>query len=149
MRQRAVVVIVAQLVEWSVVQIQSLAKFYIGHLFVYCQLYWKDDNKEKKRPRIAHLKKPNDTDRQRKIEGQNKSRRCMPTFDPFEIKVDVFDEMFAATSSATTFCEIWTSSKEISESQKKERKRQKLRITRPGLVLGLRLDINQKCTTEV
>ena len=39
MRQRAVVVIVAQLVEWSVVQIQSSANFYIGHLFVYCQLY--------------------------------------------------------------------------------------------------------------
>ena len=29
------------------VRIQSSANFYIGDLFVYCQLYWKDGNKDK------------------------------------------------------------------------------------------------------
>ena len=28
------------------VRIQSLANFYIAHLFVYCQLYWKDEKKK-------------------------------------------------------------------------------------------------------
>ena len=37
--------VVAQLIERSVVRIQSSAKFILNN--VYCQLYWKDKNKEK------------------------------------------------------------------------------------------------------
>ena len=33
-----------------------ITNFYIGHLFDYCQLYWKDENKEKEAG-IAHLEK--------------------------------------------------------------------------------------------
>ena len=51
MREGNAAAVSAQLVEWSVtmseVRIQSSANFYVGHLFVYRQLYWKDENKEK------------------------------------------------------------------------------------------------------
>ena len=39
------------------VRIQSSANFYIGHLYVYCQLYWKDENKEKEAGNDPFLKK--------------------------------------------------------------------------------------------
>ena len=32
------------------------ANFYIEHLFNYCQLYRKDENEEKERPGMVHLK---------------------------------------------------------------------------------------------
>ena len=44
--------VVAQLIELFLIQL--LANLYLT--FVYCQLFWKDENKEK-RPGMTHLKK--------------------------------------------------------------------------------------------